>query len=210
MKEIRQIKRLLFFLFLLIFISINAQKSKTDIQSKLPDWRNDPFGYAEKVIPKKINGYNGELIPATLQKADITKVDQEQVVLAICTVEGNNKETSSLTYFFISPKTNQLISQFQSVLTVKGCDISIPAYVIKDINGDKKDDFIFLELYDDKCKGDYWISSNFHQIKPVTTKNELDDYLKLRNDMRINRKVKTTETGSLQKQLEEVVADLFH
>jgi len=210
MKEIRQIKRLLFFLFLLIFISINAQKSKTDIQSKLPDWRNDPFGYAEKVIPKKINGYNGELIPATLQKADITKVDQEQVVLAVCTVERNNKETSSLTYFFISPKTNQLISQFQSVLTVKGCDISIPAYVIKDINGDKKDDFIFLELYDDKCKGDYWISSNFHQIKPVTTKNELDNYLKLRNDMRINRKVKTTETGSLQKQLEEVVANLFH
>jgi len=194
MKEIRQIKRLLFFLFLLIFISINAQNSKTDIQSKLPDWRNDPFGYAEKVIPKKINGYNGELTPVTLQKADITKVDQEQVVLAVCMVEGNNKETSSLTYFFINPKTNQMISQFQSVLTVKGCDISIPAYVIKDINGDKKDDFIFLELYDDKCKGDYWISSNFHQIKPLTTKNELDNYLKLRNDMRINRKVKTTET----------------
>lgn len=207
MLKMKEIKRLLFFIFLLIFISLNAQKSKMDIQSKVSDWRNDPFGYAEKIIPKKING---ELIPITLKKAYITKVDQEEAVLAICTVEKNNKETSSLTYFFISPKTNQMISQFQSVLTVKGCNLSIPAFVIKDINGDKKDDFIFLELYDDKCKGDYWISSNFHQIKPVTTKNELDDYLKLRNDIRINRKVKMTETESLQKQLEAVVTDLFH
>ncbi|MDW9379479.1 hypothetical protein [Chryseobacterium sp. JV558] len=203
----KEIKRLLFFIFLLIFIGFNAQKSKMDIQSKVSDWRNDPFGYAEKIIPKKIND---ELIPITLKKAYITKVDQEEVVLAICAVEKNNKETSSLTYFFISPQTNQMISQFQSVLTVKGCNLSISAFVIKDINGDKKDDFIFLELYDDKCKGDYWISSNFHQIKPVTTKNELDDYLKLRNDIRINRKVKTTETESLQKQLEAVVTDLFH
>jgi len=149
------------------------------------------------------------LIPVTLKKAYITKADNDPVVLAVCKVENGNKETSSLTLFFISPKTNQMVSKFKSVFTVKGCDLTIPAFVIKDIDGDKKDDFIFLQLYDDKCKGDYWVSSNFHQIKPETTKNELDYYLKLRNDTRINRKVTTAEIGQLQKKLEEVVDELF-
>ena len=144
-----------------------------------------------------------------MKKNYITKVDNEQVVLAVCAVESGNKETASLTYFFISPKTNQAISKFKSVSTVKGCDLTIPAFVVKDINGDKKDDFIFLELYNDKCKGDYWIKSNFHQIKPETTRGELDYYLKLRNDMSINRKVKTAEISTLQKKLEAVVAELF-
>ena len=149
------------------------------------------------------------MIPVTLKKAYITKADNDPVVLAVCKVENGNKETSSLTFFFISPKTNQMVSKFKSFLTVKGCDLTIPAFVIKDIDGDKKDDFIFLQLYDDKCKGDYWVSSNFHQIKPETTKNELDYYLKLRNDTRINRKVTTAEIGQLQKKLEEVVDELF-
>jgi hypothetical protein len=206
-----QNSKLLFFISLLLFISATAQKSKAVIPSTFPDWRKDTFDYAKQIVPSKIKNDNtGELIPVTLKKAYITKADNDPVVLAICTVERDDKETSSLTYFFISPETNQMVSKFKSVLTVKGCDLTIPAFVIKDINGDKKDDFIFLELYNDKCKGDYWIGSNFHQIKPATTKNELDYYLKLRNDMRINRKVTTAETGQLQKKLEEVVAELFN
>lgn len=38
-----------------------------------------------------------------------------------------------------------------------------------------------------------------HQIKPKKRKNDLDYYLKLRNDTRINRKIKMTEAGLLQK-----------
>jgi hypothetical protein len=202
--------KLLLFISLVVCISVTAQKSKTSPQNILPDWRKDTFNYAKQIVPSKIKNDNtGELFPVTLKKAYLTKADNDPVVLAICTVERADKETSSLTYFFISPKTNQMVSKFKSVLTVKGCDLTIPAYVIKDIDGDKKDDFIFLELYDDQCKGDYWISSNFHQIKPQTAKNELDYYLKLRNDMRINRKVTTAEIGQLQKKLEEVVAELF-
>ncbi|MGC5746319.1 hypothetical protein [Chryseobacterium sp. NFX27] len=203
--------KLLFFISLLVFTGVTAQKSKTSTQNILPDWRKDTFNYAKQIVPSKIKNDNtGELIPVTLKKDYITKADNDPVVLAICTVENGHKETSSLTYFFINPKTNQIISKFKSVLTVKGCDLTIPAFVIKDIDGDKKDDFIFLELYNDRCKGDYRISSNFHQIKPETTKNELDYYLKLRNDIRINRKVTTAETGQLQKKLEEVVAELFN
>ncbi len=204
-----QNNKLLFFITLLMFICINSQESKTNTNA-LPDWRKDTFGYAKKIIPSKINNNNtGEEIPVSLQKAYITKVDDDPVVLAVCTFERNDKETSSLTYFFINPKTNRRISEFQSLSTVKGCDQTIPAFLIKDLNGDKKDDFIFLELYNDKCSGDYWIASNFHQIKPETTKNDLDYYLKLRNDTRINRKIKMTEAGLLQKKLEEVVTELF-
>ena len=192
-----------------MFIHISSQESKTNTNT-LPDWRKDTFEYAKQTIPSKINNNNtGEEIPINLQKAYVTKVDNDPVVLAICTLEKKDKETSSLTYFFISPKTNQKISEFQSIFTVKGCDLTIPAFLIKDINGDKNDDFIFLELYNDKCSGDYWIASNFHQIKPKTTKNDLDYYLKLRNDTRINRKIKMTEVGLLQKKLEEVVTELF-
>ena len=192
-----------------MFIRINSQESKTNTKA-LPDWRKDIFGYAKKIIPSKINNNNtGEEIPIILQKAYITKVDNDTIVLATCAFEKKNKETSSLTYFFINPKTNQKISEFQSVSTVKGCDLTILAFVIKDINDDKNDDFIFLELYNDKCSGDYWIASNFHQIKPKATKNDLDYYLKLRNDTRINRKIKMTEVGLLQKKLEEVVTELF-
>lgn len=202
--------RLLFFIALFLFIGAHAQTNKTHTPKVLPDWRKDTFAYTKQVIPSKIKNDNtGELFPITLKKAHITKVDNEQVILAICALESGDKETASLTYFFISPKTNQAISKFKSVSTVKGCDLTIPAFVVKDINGDKKDDFIFLELYNDKCKGDYWVKSNFHQIKPETTRGELDYYLKLRNDMSINRKVKTTETGMLQKKLEAVVTELF-
>lgn len=206
-----QNSKLLFSVCLLVFIITTAQKSKISTPNKFPDWRNDTFAYAKQVLPSKIKNENsGELIPITVKKAYITKADRDPVVLVICTLDRDDKETSSLTYFFISPETNQMVSKFKSVVTVKGCDLSIPAFVIKDINGDQKDDFIFLELYNDQCKGDYWISSNFHQIKPKTTKNELDYYLKLRNDTRINRKVKVTEADQLQKKLEEVVAELFN
>lgn len=206
-----KLNRLLFFIVLFIFTGAHAQNSKIHTRNVLPDWRKDTFGYTKQVIPSKIKNDNtGELFPITLKRAYITKADNEEVVLAICDVERDDKETVSLTYFFISPKTNQTISEFKSVSTVKGCDLNIPAFVVKDINGDKKDDFIFLELYNDKCQGDYWISSNFHQIKPETTRGELDYYLKLRNDTRINRKVKTTETGMLQKKLEAVVTELFN
>lgn len=204
-----QNNKLLLFITLLMFISINSQENKANTYALL-DWRKDAFGYAKKIIPSKINNNNtGEEIPIVLQKAYITKVDNDPVVLVICTLDIKDKEASSFTYFFISPKTNKRISEFQSVSTVKGCNLTIPAFVIKDINGDKKDDFIYLELYNDKCSGDFWISSNFHQIKPETTKNDLDYYLKLRNDTRINRKIKMTEVGLLQKKLEEVVTELF-
>lgn len=114
-----------------------------------------------------------------------------------------------MTYYFINPRTNKRISDFQSVMTVKGCDFDIPAFVIKDINEDGKDDFIFLELYNDKCNGDYWINSNFNQIKPNTTKNDLGYYLKLKNDMRINRKIEKADTAILQNKLEVAVAEIF-
>jgi hypothetical protein len=206
-----KLSKLLFFIALFIFTGAHAQKSKVPTRSILPDWREDTFGYAKQVIPLKIkNGKNGKLFPVALKRAYIIKADNKEVVLAICAVASENKETASLTYFFISPKTNQTVSNFKSVSTVNGCDLNIPAFVVKDINGDKKDDFIFLELYNDKCKGDYWIKSNFHQIKPETTRGELDYYLKLRNDMRINRKVKTNEIGMLQKKLEAVVIELFN
>lgn len=202
---------LLFFIALFLFTGAYAQKSKIPSKNVLPDWRKDTFAYTKQVIPSKIKNDNtGELFPITLKRASIIKVDNEQVILAICALESGVKETASLTYFFISPKTNQTISKFKSVSTVKGCDLTIPAFVVKDINGDKKDDFIFLELYNDKCKGDYWIASNFHQIKPETTRGELDYYLKLRNDMSINRKVKTAEISTLQKKLETVVTKLFN
>lgn len=198
-RKMTQNKKLLLFITLLMFISINSQVSKTN-KSTLPDWRKETFEYAKQTIPSKTNNSNsGEEIPLTLKKAYITKIDNNPVVLAICALDTKEKDTSSFTYFFISPETNQKISEFWSVSTVKGCDLTIPAFVIKDITGDKKDDFIFLELYNDKCSGNYWILSNFHQIKPKTTKNELDFYLKLRNDMRINRKIKLTEAGLLQK-----------
>lgn len=202
--------KILFFIFLLVFIGADAQKGTMSPSNIFPDWIKNTFDYAKQIVPSKIKNNNGDIFPVTLKKTYITKADKDPVVLAICTVENGNKEISSLTYFFISPKTNHIVSKFKSVLTVKGCDLTIPAFVIKDIDGDKKDDFIFLELYDDKCKGDYWISSNFHQIKSETTNNELDYYLKLRNDKRTNRKVTTAETDQLQKKLEEVVAELFN
>lgn len=133
-------------------MSAAAQKDKMNTSKILPDWKKNTFDYAQQIVPSKIKNDNtGEMIPVTLKKAYITKADNDPVVLAVCTVENGNKETSSLTFFFISPKTNQMISKFKSVLTVKGCDLTIPAFVIKDIDGDKKDDFIFLQLYDDKC-----------------------------------------------------------
>ena len=203
--------RLLFFIALFLFTGAHAQTNKTHTPKVLPDWRKDTFAYTRQVIPSTIKNDNtGEVFPVALKRASLTKVDNEPVVLAVCALENGDKETASLTYFFISPKTNQTISKFKSVSTVKGCDLTIPAFVVKDINGDKKDDFIFLELYNDKCKGNYWIKSNFHQIKPKTTRGELDYYLKLRNDMRINRKVKTAEISTLQKKLEAVVIELFN
>ncbi len=209
-REITQNNKLLFFVTLLMCINASAQKSKTNTLSNFPDWKKDTFKYAEQTVPSKIKNNNtGEEIQVILQKAYLTKVDHDPTVLAICTLGRKDKETLSFTYFFISPETNQKISEFQSVSTVKGCDLTIPAFVIKDINGDKKDDFIFLELYNDQCSGDFWISSNFYQIKPQTTKNDVDYYLKLRNDTRINRKIKITEIGLLQKKLEEVVTELF-
>jgi hypothetical protein len=202
--------RLLFFILLLMFTGAHAQKGKIHTTNVLPDWRKETFGYAKQVIPSKIKNDNtGELFPITLKRAYITKADNEEVVLAICALETNDKETVSITYFFISPKTNHTISKPKSVSTVKGCDLNIPAFVVKDINGDKKDDFVFLELYNDKCQGDYWISSNFHQIKPETTRGELNYYLTLRNDTRINRKVNPAEIGMLQEKLEAVVTELF-
>jgi len=205
-----KLSKLLFFIALFLFNGAHAQKRTTQTQKVLADWRKATFAYTKQVIPPTIKNDNtGEVFPVTLKKASLTKVDNEQVVLAICALESSDKETASLTYFFISPKTNQAISKFKSVSTVKGCDLTIPAFVVKDINGDKKDDFIYLELYNDKCNGNYWVKSNFHQIKPETTRGELDYYLKLRNDMRINRKVKTAEISTLQKKLEAVVTELF-
>ncbi|MCJ8155720.1 hypothetical protein MKJ01_18350 [Chryseobacterium sp. SSA4.19] len=143
----RKYKRLLLFISLFIFIVTTAQKNNKGVSNVLPDWRKDTFDYAKQIIPKEVkNPASQELIPITIKKAYITNLDHNPIVLAICAVDSESKGTSSLTYFFISPKTNQLASKFRSVLTIEGCDYSIPAFVIKDIDGDQKDDLIFLEL----------------------------------------------------------------
>lgn len=195
----------------LFFISCNGQDSKINNAASLPDWKTNTYDYAKQIIPKKIesSGDHHKLTTINLKKTYLTKVDNDTIVLAICSLETIDKTKSALTYYFISPKTNKRISEFQSVMTVKGCDYDIPAFVIKDITNDGKDDFIFLELYNEQCNGDYWIKSNFHQINPTTTKNELDFYTKLRNDMKINRKIEKAEKDLLQKRLEVAVLEIF-
>ena len=103
-----KLSRLLFFIALFLFTGAHAQKSKIPSKNVLPDWRKYTFDYTKQVIPSKIKNDNtGELFPITLKRASIIKVDNEQVILAICALESGVKETASLTYFFIIPKTTQ-------------------------------------------------------------------------------------------------------
>lgn len=202
---------LLFSIAACISMSCNAQDKSPINDKSLPEWKKNTFNYTKRIIPKEIeySGNNFELTPIELKKIHPTRVDRDSVILAICEVKDNDKARSALVYYFINSKTGKSISKLQAVLTVKGCEYNIPAFVIRDIDSDGKDDFIFLESYNDKCSGNYWIKSNYHQIKPKTIRSELDYYLMLRNDMRINKKVEGIDQKALQKQLEDSVEALF-
>lgn len=205
-------RNILIICFINLFLtSCNGQDKKTDKSTvQLPDWQTHTFDYTKQIIPKEIeNSYDYEFSPITLKKTYITKVNNQTVILAICSIENSDKTLSELTYYFIDPTTNKRISEFQSVMSVRGCEFDIPAFVIKDINNDGKDDFIFLELYNDKCSDDYRLKSNFHQISPKTVQDELGFYLELRGDTRINGNIKKSEIPFLQKSFETAVDGIF-
>ena len=205
-------QNILIICFINLFLTCcNGQDKKTENSTiPLPDWQTQTFDYTKQIIPKEIeNSYDYEFSPVTLKKIYITKVDNQTVILAICSIENSDKTLSELTYYFINPKTNKRISKFQSVMSVRGCEFDIPAFVIKDINNDGKDDFVFLELYNDKCSDDYRLKSNFHQIDPKTVQDELGFYLKLRDDTRINGNIKKSEIPFLQKNFEIAVEEIF-
>lgn len=196
---------------LFIFTACNGQKKETVNPSPTADWSKDAYMYASQVIPKEIeySGNNYALTPIRLKKAVVSKINNLPVVIAICSIENLSSDKSALKYFLINPKTNEPFANGTAVITVKGCELDIPAFLFKDVNNDGKDEFIFVESYNDKCSGKYWIASNIAVVDRASTPYDIDDYLKLRNTISLNQKVATVHAAALQKTLEEVVKDLF-
>lgn len=184
----------------------SGQENKTPKQA-FADWKKNPDAYAKQILPKKIEyGIYDELTPIQLKRAVVSKVDARAMVLAICSVSTKNVQESALTCFLIDPLTSK--SKQIQLLTVKGCDLDIPAFIFRDINHDGKDEFIFIDANNSRCEGQYWISSNIAEIGPKTSRNGLDLYLKLKNNMTLNRKVKDIDRVALQKALDAAVREL--
>lgn len=196
-----------------LFIFTGCSGQEKEPAKKLPtaDWSKDTYTYAGQVIPKEIeySGNNYELTPIRLKRAVTSKINNLPVVVAICSIKTLNGNQSALIYYLINPQTNKPYQNGTAVLTVKGCELDIPAFTFKDVNNDGKDEFIFVESYNDKCKGEYWTSTNIAAVNRASLENDLDSYLKLRNNTSLNRKVASVDAGVLQKTLDEVVKDLF-
>lgn len=197
---------LLLLISLIIYSACSGQENKSPKQ-EFTDWKKNPDAYAKQIIPKKIEyGIYDELTPIQLKRAVVSKVDARAMVLAICSVRLKNDKESALTCFLIDPLTNK--SKQIQLLTVKGCDLDIPVFIFRDINHDGKDEFIFIDSNNSHCEGQYWISPSIVEIGPGTSKNGLDQYLKLKNNMTLNRKVKDIDQVALQKALEDAVSAL--
>lgn len=192
---------------LLTFTISYGQEKQQPEQPVTADWNKDTNEYANQIIPGEIeySGNNYHLTPINLKRTAISKLDNQPVVVAICTVETVDGDKSALTYYLINPKTNKLYPNGTAVITVKGCKLDIPAFTFKDVNNDGKDEFIFIKSYDDKCKGEYWIAADIVAVNRPRLENDLDNYLKLRNNTSLNRRIEKTDTAAIQKTLEEVV-----
>jgi len=192
---------------LLTFTSFYGQETQQTGKPVTANWNKDTNEYANQIIPREIeySGNNYQLTPIYLKRTAISKLNNQPVVVAICNVETVDGDKSALTYYLINPKTNKLYPNGTAVITVKGCKLDIPAFTFKDVNNDGKDEFIFIKSYDDKCKGEYWIAADITAIDRPRLESDLDNYLKLRNNTSLNRKIEKTDAATIQKTLEAVV-----
>jgi len=192
-------------------MTCSGQDKKTAKKLPTADWLKETYKYAAQVIPKEIeySGNNYDLTPIHLKSAVTTTFNNRPVVIAICSVETSSENQSALTYFLIDPRTNSNINS-DSVITIKGCDADIPAFTFRDIDNDKKEEFIFITSYNDKCTGEYWVKSDIVPVGKTQIKNNLEDYLKLRNNTSLNRTVSKVDAAELQKILEATVSELFN